>query len=181
MAASELLLIRHAESTWNPEGRWQGHEDPPLSERGREQARALARALADAGATRVYASDLQRARATAEALAAALGCELRIDPRLRELDVGRWGGLTRAQISLADAPLLARFDAGDPAACAGGAESRAALRLRARGALRALAGAEPEGACIALVTHLGWLREVAPGGDFGHAEWRRVRAQELLG
>jgi probable phosphoglycerate mutase len=176
--AKELLLIRHAESTWNLQGRWQGHEDPPLSERGRAQAQALADALAGAGAVRVYASDLLRARATAEALAARLGCELRVDARLRELDVGSWGGLTRAEIALRDAERLARFDAGDVSATAGGGESRAALRLRARAALCDLTEAERDG-CIALVTHLGWLREIAPGGDFAHAEWRRVAAREL--
>jgi probable phosphoglycerate mutase len=176
--ASELLLIRHAESTWNPQGRWQGHEDPPLSERGRAQAEALAQALAGAGAARVYASDLQRARATAELLAARLGCELRIDVRLRELDVGGWGGLTREEIVRRDAERLARFDAGDASVAAGGGESRAALRVRACAALRELARSEPDG-CIALVTHLGWLREVAPGADFAHAEWRRVSARAL--
>jgi hypothetical protein len=56
--------------------------------------------------------------------------------------------------------------------------ARAALRARACAALRALTEAEPDG-CIALVTHLGWLREIAPGGDFAHAEWRRVAAREL--
>jgi probable phosphoglycerate mutase len=126
----------------------------------------------------VFASDLQRARATAEPLAAALGCDLRLDLRLRELDVGSWGGRTRAEIAERDAALLARFDEGDPLACAGGAECRARLRERAWTALRELAHAHDDG-CIALVTHLGWLREVLPGADFSHAEWRRVPASRL--
>jgi probable phosphoglycerate mutase len=178
VSACELLLIRHAESVWNAERRWQGHEDPPLSARGREQAVALAAALASAGVARLVTSDLLRARSTAEPLARALGLEPITDRRLRELDVGSWGGRTRQEIAARDADLLARFDAGDRDALAGGGESLALLRARALAALRELADAPPEG-CIALVTHLGWLREVLPGSDFGHAEWRRVAARDL--
>ena len=179
MSARELLLIRHAESVWNAEGRWQGHEDPPLSARGREQAAALAAELASAGVARLVTSDLLRARSTAEPLARALGLDLIADPRLRELDVGRWGGRTRQEIAVRDADLLARFDAGDPDARAGGAESLALLRARALGALRELCASAPGGR-LALVTHLGWLRAVWPGADFAHAEWRIARSTALL-
>ena len=180
VAAPELVLIRHAESTWNAEGRWQGQEDPPLSARGRLQAEALAEGLRGAGVLRIMTSDLLRARETAAALARALGLEVLADPRLRELDVGRWGGRTRAEIAQSDPELLARFDRGDPEARAGGGESRAALRLRAQAALFELAAGGP-GRGLALVTHLGWLREVCPGGDFAYAEWRAVSWHALLG
>jgi probable phosphoglycerate mutase len=179
VSASEVVLIRHAESVWNAEGRWQGQEDPPLSARGLAQADSLAESLRDAGVLRIVTSDLRRARATAEPLARALGLELIADPRLRELDVGRWGGRTREEITRVDAELLARFDGGDPEVRAGGAESLALLRARARAALADLAGtgSEPR---IALVTHLGWLRAVWPGEDFAHAEWRIARPEALL-
>ncbi len=180
MADSALLLIRHAESIWNVDRRWQGQEDPPLSPRGLEQAESLARTLAAARVERILSSDLLRARATAQPLARALQIEMTPDRRLRELDVGRWGGRTREQILRSDPELLARFDSGDPAVPAGGGESRSALRLRALAALRDLAAADP-GGCIALVTHLGWLREVLPGPDFAHAEWRRTSLALLLG
>jgi broad specificity phosphatase PhoE len=176
----ELVLIRHAESTWNAEGRWQGQEDPPLSSRGRGQAESLAAALRGAGVERLLTSDLLRARATAEPIARALGLGALPDPRLRELDVGRWGGRTRAEIARADAELLARFDSGDLQVCAGGGESRASLRLRALAALRELAAAGAPRR-VALVTHMGWLRAVLPGSDFAHAEWRVVPLAGLLG
>lgn len=179
MAAREILLIRHAESLWNAEGRWQGQEDPPLSSRGQEQAEQLAGALAGAGVERIFHSDLRRARDTAAPLARALGLPAQADARLRELDVGRWGGRTRAQIERSDAELLARFDRGDPDARAGGGESRALLHARAHTALREIAGSS-EAARVALVTHLGWLREVCPGSDFAHAEWRLVPADAWL-
>jgi broad specificity phosphatase PhoE len=85
-----LLLTRHGETDWNAERRWQGHSDPPLNERGREQARELAAALD--GVDVIYASDLARARETAEIVAARLGLEVRLDPRLRERAFGTWEG-----------------------------------------------------------------------------------------
>lgn len=179
VADTEILLIRHAESAWNVERRWQGQEDPPLSPRGLEQAEFLARALAAASLARILSSDLLRARDTAQPLARTLRIELTTDPRLRELDVGRWGGRTREEIQGSEPELLARFDRGDPDAPAGGGESRSGLRERALAALRDLSAAGPAG-CIAVVTHLGWLREVLPGTDFAHAEWRRVSLARLL-
>jgi probable phosphoglycerate mutase len=180
MGDGELVLIRHAESVWNAQGRWQGQEDPPLSPRGCAQAESLAEALGGAGVVHIVTSDLLRARATAAPIARALGLAAVPDPRLRELDVGRWGGRTRLEIAHADAALLARFDRGDPEVPAGGGESRAGLERRARAALRDIAAAGSAGR-VALVTHLGWLRAVLPGADFEHAEWRVVRAAALLG
>ncbi len=57
---SRLLLVRHGQSEWNAAGRWQGQADPPLTDLGRAQARAAARAIG--GVDAVFASDLQRAR-----------------------------------------------------------------------------------------------------------------------
>lgn len=180
VGAGELVLIRHAESVWNAEGLWQGQEDPPLSPRGLAQAESLAEALAREGVLHIVTSDLLRARATAEPIARALGLGAIADPRLRELDVGRWGGRTRPEIARADAELLARFDRGDPEARAGGAESRAQLERRAHAALRDITASAPQGR-VALVTHLGWLRAVWPGSDFAHAEWRVACVSALLG
>src|SRR3954471_23099299 len=86
-----LILIRHGESTWNAEERLQGQLDPPLSERGREQVRALQEMIAtlDVPDERIVCSDLGRARETAE----LLGLEpAAYDARWREIDVGAWGG-----------------------------------------------------------------------------------------
>ncbi|HEY7136811.1 MAG TPA: histidine phosphatase family protein [Acidimicrobiia bacterium] len=98
---TELLLVRHGQSTWNALGRWQGQADPPLSELGERQAAAAARRLADPAAppvARVVTSDLVRARRTAEVIADALGVGLELEPRLRERHAGEWTGLTRAEI-----------------------------------------------------------------------------------
>jgi probable phosphoglycerate mutase len=97
---TSLLLLRHAESDWNAQGRWQGLADPALSPRGEEQAVGAGRRLRPMGITAVVSSDLQRARATAGRIALTLGVAgpVGIDAGLREYDVGAWSGLTRPQI-----------------------------------------------------------------------------------
>ena len=95
-----LLLVRHGETVWNQENRWQGHADVPLSEAGREQARRLAqRLLAERRQVRaIYASDLQRALHTAEILGEMLGMAPTPEPAWREMDIGTWSGLTTAEV-----------------------------------------------------------------------------------
>lgn len=184
MREPTFLIIRHAESIWNATGRWQGHGDPPLSERGRRQAAALAAELADVPIVHLVSSDLQRAYATASALGAARGLVPDREPRLRELDIGSWTGLTRREIAARDDAKLRRFEAVDPDVRAGDAESRRALRIRARGFVRAFAGAlevldESAESGVALVTHLGVINALLPGLEPANAEWHRVRASEL--
>jgi broad specificity phosphatase PhoE len=88
-----ILLARHGETAANvPPARVMGKSDPPLTERGREQARTLARALSDEGVQALYTSHQCRARETAEIVGEALGLEPRVDPRLAESDRGRWEG-----------------------------------------------------------------------------------------
>jgi probable phosphoglycerate mutase len=93
-----LLLVRHGETDWNRERRFQGHADPGLNDAGREQARALAEELATEPVAAVYTSDLRRALETAEIVAARLGLEPAPLAGLREVDVGELTGLTLAEI-----------------------------------------------------------------------------------
>jgi broad specificity phosphatase PhoE len=98
--STRLLLVRHGQSTWNADGRWQGQADPPLSALGEAQARAAAETLP--AVEHVVASDLARARQTAEIIAGALELgDVRLDDRLRERDSGDWTGFTREEIELA--------------------------------------------------------------------------------
>src|SRR5437588_9392153 len=92
------LVVRHGQSTWNALGRWQGHADPPLSPLGEEQAAAAADRLVGV-VVEVCASDLARARRTAEIVAGRLGVSLRLEPRLRERQAGPWTGLTHEEIA----------------------------------------------------------------------------------
>jgi phosphoribosylformylglycinamidine cyclo-ligase len=97
----ELWLVRHGETTWNAEGRWQGQADAPLTERGREQARRLARRLAGQRFDAVYASDLGRALETAEVVAAELEGRPPAStpsPGCARPHVGAFSGLTRFEV-----------------------------------------------------------------------------------
>ena len=94
---TRVLLIRHGQSEWNADGRWQGQADPPLTDLGRHQALHAARNLGTVDA--IVASDLQRASETALIIADALGVgPVVLEPGLRERDAGEWSGLTRAEI-----------------------------------------------------------------------------------
>ena len=138
-----LLLARHGETEWNREERFQGHADPPLNETGREQAAALAEELAAEPVEAVYSSDLRRASETAEIVGARLGLPVEQNRGLREIDVGSWQGLTRAQID------------GRP----WDGETYEQHAERVTGALRAIAGRHPK-ARVLVVSHGGTLRRV---------------------
>jgi broad specificity phosphatase PhoE len=95
---TQLLIVRHGETDWNRDRRFQGHADPPLNDAGREQARALADELVGERIDFVYTSDLVRAHETAEIVAARLGADVVARSELREIDVGDWEGLTWPEI-----------------------------------------------------------------------------------
>ncbi len=177
-----LSLIRHGETTWNRAGRWQGHADPELTEAGRAAAEILAATLAVEHARqpwqRIYASDLRRAQETAARIAAGLALPLDLDVRLRELDVGCWAGLTRAEIAARDAELLAAFERGEPGVRPGGGESRIEIRERSHAFLCELA-ARRGGERILVVTHLGVIRALVPGAQPQNLERFEIIAEEV--
>jgi probable phosphoglycerate mutase len=164
-----LLCIRHAQSTMNAAGLWQGQADPSLSEEGREQARRLAVRLAGESLSVLVTSDLRRARETAEIAASRLGIPTRLEPALRELDVGVWSGLARDVIARRWPEDFGRFRSGDIDVRAGGGETRRELRARVVAALLALLQIY-RGERIAVVTHMGVIRSVAPGVVLSNAE-----------
>lgn len=150
-----LLLARHGQTAWNALGKLQGHTDIPLDEIGRGQARALADALADAGVTAIWASDLGRARQTAEIVAAALALPApTLDPDLRERHYGVFEGLTgdecAARHPQAWKTYLGRRETPP------GAESRADATARIARALDRIAATD--GGPALVVTHGGVMR-----------------------
>ena len=97
-ASTTLVLVRHGETAGNREGRFQLY-DTPLSDAGRAQAARLADRIVAAGSVQaIYTSDLARARETALVLGERLGLTPCLDPALREVDVGDWKGLLRAEV-----------------------------------------------------------------------------------
>jgi 2,3-bisphosphoglycerate-dependent phosphoglycerate mutase len=96
--ATTIVLVRHGETDWNRDNRFQGHADPPLNDNGRAQARALATELRPLRFAVAYTSPLRRAAETAAILAEELHLEARPDESLKEVDVGSWSGLTRTEV-----------------------------------------------------------------------------------
>lgn len=153
-----LYLTRHGETDWNHEGRWQGHTDIALNEAGRVQARELAERLRGLGIGKVAASDLGRARETAQIVAQALGLEeVAVDARLRERSFGAFEGLTRKDVAERYPQQWADYQA-DKRMMPPGAEPHELVISRMKGAVRtALEGVKPD-ASVLIVSHGGALR-----------------------
>ena len=96
----ELFVLRHGETTWNREGRMQGHLNAPLTPRGGAQANAQRNIMAahDLSAFRVLSSPSGRAVETAALALGPLVTEIVTDPDLREIGVGDWTGRLRAEL-----------------------------------------------------------------------------------
>lgn len=95
---TEIVLVRHGETVWNRQGRWQGHLDSDLTELGQRQAAAIGERLAVVRFDALYSSDLGRAYRTAERVVARTGHRIIPDDRLRERALGIFEGLTVAEI-----------------------------------------------------------------------------------
>jgi broad specificity phosphatase PhoE len=148
-----LLLLRHGETDRNAAGRSQGRADEPLNERGRAQAAAAGGALALLAPAAVYSSDASRARATAAAVAADCGLEVRVDPRLAELDHGELDGLTGAELRARYPEILETWRGpGGPALVLPGGESMEQAQRRMVAAATAIGEAHP-GESVVVVSH----------------------------
>jgi len=165
-----FLIARHGETDWNRERRWQGHADPPLNEVGRAQARALASRLAADPPDAIYASDLVRARETAELVGRHLGLEVALDARLREVDVGEWSGLTTREIERLYPDGLAERRLGGTGWAHG--ESYDAMGARVVQALGGIAAANPDGRVL-VVTHGGPMCSIWLAGGGALDAWQR--------
>jgi broad specificity phosphatase PhoE len=151
-----IVLVRHGETDWNRERRFQGHADVPLNEEGRTQVRELAELLAGESFAGAYSSPLRRATQSAEILGARLGLDVRPSEALKEVDVGSWSGLTVPEVEV-------RFPEGYKRwlewRCSGwdDGETYGELARRVVAGLHELAHAHPGGSVLA-VTHGGPMR-----------------------
>jgi broad specificity phosphatase PhoE len=150
--------MRHAETDWNREKRWQGLADVALNERGRKHARALAHELEAVPLSAIYSSDLRRAHETALILAKSKGMAVTPMPELREIDVGSWTGLSQDEVKerFPDAYTEARARTGRGWE---GGETYAELVRRVLDAVRRIAREHPD-ETVLLVTHSGPIRTV---------------------
>jgi broad specificity phosphatase PhoE len=162
---TDLLLVRHGETDWNRDGRWQGHSDTHLNEVGREQAARLAGEL-DAVDV-VYSSDLARARETAEIVAQRLGLDVRVDERVRERSFGAWEGKTGREIEAEFRDAHTRWLAGEGPG-ADDAEPFASFAARVQSFLTDVLARHPD-ETVLVVAHGGSIRVIhalASGLDY---------------
>lgn len=169
----ELWFIRHGETPWNTEGRFQGHHDVNLSPEGLHQAYRVAERLAASGNffDGLYSSDLQRAALTAKPIAEALELQPVYDPRIREIYAGKLQGLLRQEIEAQFPEFQAAIKADPWHTRRPDGESMADLSQRVQGFLDDL----PEGRMI-IVTHGGVIRaalKLILG--LNDSVWRRFR------
>lgn len=151
-----IVLVRHGETDWNRERRFQGHADVPLNDEGRAQVHALAGRLAGESFAAAYTSPLQRAAESAEILAAALCVGVYPSEALREVDVGSWSGLTVAEVEARYPEGFARWV---DWRCAGwdDGEPYEDFSRRVLGGLREIA-VRHSGEAVLAVTHGGPIR-----------------------
>jgi alpha-ribazole phosphatase len=152
-----LILARHGQTDWNAQRRYQGQMDIPLNETGCQQAAALARCLADTDLDAIYASDLQRAKMTAQAIAQLHGQTVVPEPRLREMSFGVWHGLTFNEIQERETDKLTAWLADPMHVAPPEGETLAEVTARVQSALDDTLQAHPEGTVL-WVAHGGVLR-----------------------
>lgn len=151
-----LILVRHGETDWNVEQRYQGQFDVPLNSKGQWQARQAAQALTGEGIDLLISSDLRRAHATAVTIAAACDLPVKTDRRLREINFGSWEGLSTAQIIEQDGDAYRRWKENPAAHAPTGGESLEIAERRILSLWQEIRASDME--TVALVSHGGTLR-----------------------
>jgi len=148
----KIILVRHGEVSWNARACYTGWTDLALTDKGIQQAQAIAKRLRREPLEAVYSSDLQRASATAEVIAAPHDLTVVIDTDLRELNYGEWEGVAEVDLPVRSPDLYAAWSA-DPAGVATpGGESFTQLRDRALGAFDRIMARHPD-STVAVVGH----------------------------
>ncbi len=157
-----ILLARHGECRGNVEGLFRGRADFPLNERGVRQAGELAEALRPWEPAVVYTSPLLRARATAEAIAAACGAELRVDEGMNNMALGVWEGRRKTEVAKERPDLWRLWMENPEELVVDGAETMRDVMLRSMSSLRAIV-AENRGKTVAAVTHRTVIKPLIAG------------------
>ncbi|MBI1978238.1 MAG: alpha-ribazole phosphatase [Candidatus Omnitrophica bacterium] len=155
----KLFLVRHGETKWVKEGRYQGSTDVPLNSGGAKQARALARLLKKEAPLAVYSSRLGRARETARYIAKACGKKVVSDPRLNEVSFGEWEGEFHREIATRFPERARRWYSGKWTSRPPGGESLRSLGKRVGSFLNDFSKrfGTKKGSCV-VVTHGGPIR-----------------------
>ena len=171
MTAARIIVWRHGETAWNAEGRYQGQADVDLNARGVSQAVAAAPRIAALRPDRIVTSDLSRAATTAQQLARHTGLTVELEPRLREINVGDWAGMTNAEVFAAHPDFAQALAEGRDARRSATGETGAEAGSRVAEALLDIAESSPDGSTVVTVSH-GFALRVATvfllGLDYAH-------------
>ena len=162
---TRLIVCRHGATEWNRLGRYQGQSDVPLNDDGVRQAQLLAQELQAEPIDAVFASTLERAWKTAEAIAELHNLSVHRDARLKEVDEGDWEGLTLSEITAKYPDQLAVWVRGSAESRPTNGESISEMRARLSAALTDIHEACPEG-LVVVVTHkvaLNVIRSIVTG------------------
>lgn len=152
MGKLRVFVVRHGETTWVRERRFAGSRDVPLTEAGRRQCTAVARALASSGVAAVYASPLDRARASAEVIAEPHGLPVRIAPAFSEMAFGPWEGLTGQEVRTRFPEAWEQWRSAPHLCPMPGGDTLVAVAERVAAGVEALREAHP-GQTVVLVSH----------------------------
>jgi probable phosphoglycerate mutase len=153
MTAGRLIVWRHGRTEWNLQDKIQGQADIPLDSVGVAQARDAAARLASLAPTRLFASDLQRAAATAGELAVLTGLKVEYDEALREIDVDDWAGLTMSELAAINPEAEARIRSGESQRRGSNGETVEEVALRFSEALSRIATQGTSEDTIVIATH----------------------------
>jgi 2,3-bisphosphoglycerate-dependent phosphoglycerate mutase len=162
---TSLIVCRHGATDWNLLGRYQGQSDVPLNADGIRQADLLAAELRNEPIEAIYASTLERAWKTAEAVAGYHGLAVQRDPRLKEVDEGDWEGLTLSEIVAAYPEQHALWVEGTLTSRPTNGESIAEMRDRLSGVISDITVAWRH-SLVVIVTHkvaLNVIRSIVTG------------------
>lgn len=156
--AHRIVLWRHGQTDWNINNRFQGHSDIPLNDVGVYQAQRAAQLLAGMKPTGIISSDLQRAIATAQALADLVRLPVEVDQDLRETNGGHWEGKTGEENRETDSANFLRWIDGDNSPAGAIGERRTEVAERAVGAINNALAKGGEGQLLIVTTHGGTSR-----------------------
>lgn len=170
-----VIVIRHAQTVWNAAGRAQGQADPELSETGWRQCAEVARRLAPVTIDSLWSSDLRRARDTAMAVAEQhQGLEVRLDPDLREINLGEWEGADRKTLQRDWPDLYAAWQRRPSWDLVPGGEGSESFKARVMECFGRIVAAASSDQTVAVVTHIGLIRTILAtvvGADAGDLRW----------
>ncbi len=190
-----LILIRHGETPYNRDRRYQGHRDTPLTKKGKRQAKEIAIRLRNESLDAIYSSDLKRTRYTAEVMNDYYSLKINILPQLREIDFGDWEGKTHDEIQREWRRLLDEWEREPSKIKIPRGESIKDLAERIRSTIKKIVSNHPDQR-VAIITHGGpiriilmdalglgadnWWETITSNGGISIIEYQSKKAKVLL-